>query len=115
MKKRILPFVLLLFVLASCKNFGDPITRIKVTVKDAQGNALENATVSLFETLGNEARKADIDKLTTSNGTYEVSLIGSLPQTYWLVIKKEGFKSLKKDLNLEKEKENIVDVVLEKE
>ncbi len=115
MKKQFLPIVLLLFFLVSCKYFGDPMTKLTVTVKDSQGNVLENASVSLFESQGNEVRKADIDKVTKSDGIYETSFIGNVPATSWLVIRKEGFKSLKKDLMIEAEKENIVEIVLEKE
>ncbi len=115
MKKHALLFTFLLFFLISCKYFGDPITKLKGNIKDTQGNYLEKVSVVIQgQELGVIRNRASV-QITQSDGTIDFSLIGFVEPGLWIKYEKEGFKTLKKDLILESEKVNILDVVMEKE
>ncbi len=83
-------------------------------VKNSQGNSLDNVSVSSFEMQNDTVRRVDIDKVITSDGLFETVFIGTVPKTSWLVFEKKGFKTIKKDLVLENEKVNTLEVVMEK-
>lgn len=107
-------FVLTIFIVVitfSCKSFGDPLIRVKGTVRDNQGKLLEGVTTTLENKKNGEIRKVDLDKITKADGNFEFTVIGAVPDNLRLTFKKEGFKVVEREII--PSGETIVDVVLE--
>jgi hypothetical protein len=115
MKKHALLIFVLLCFLVSCKYFGDPITKLKGSVKDIKGNYLENVSVDILGDENGEVINIKRKQITKSDGFFEFNFIGYVPANIWIKYEKEGFKTVKQDLLLESEKVNVLDVVMEKE
>ena len=118
MKNRFLFLLPLIFLslVSSCQFFGDPLIKLKVSVKNNQGQPVSKANVVIME------RRKDIgtgnatqEQITDDTGNFEFKFIGNVPEDSFIVVKKEGFKTLEKDLSLRTDQPNIVDLVLESE
>jgi hypothetical protein len=115
MKKHALLFIFLSFLIISCKYFGDPITKIKGTVKDTEGNYLKNVSVNILGNENGEIVNIKRKQITESDGVFDFMFIGYAPAIVWIKVEKEGFKTVKQDLSPENEKVNVLDIVMEKE
>ena len=115
LKKLVLLTALLIFsvFLTSCQFFGDPLLPIKGIVKNFQGNPIEGVSIQLMENRNGEFRRTASEQITKSDGAFNFTIIGSMPERLWIDCQKEGFKSERKELNVEEKKESRVEIVLE--
>lgn len=97
----------------SCKSFGDPVIKIRGVVRDSRGNPLESATTRLEREKDGEIRKVDLDQITKSDGSFEFSVVGALPENTRVSVKKEGFKTFGK--RLEQAGKQDLNIILESE
>ncbi|MDQ6786637.1 MAG: carboxypeptidase-like regulatory domain-containing protein [Acidobacteriota bacterium] len=113
-----LPLFIILIIGAlincSCNSFGDPIIKIKGLVRDTQSTPIESATVQLEREKNGEIRKLDLDQLTKADGSFEFTIIGSLPDNLKLIVRKDGFKTVENRI-LESEGQKEMDITLERE
>lgn len=97
----------------SCNSFGDPVIEVKGTVKDNQGNFVENATVSVQKNENGEIRKEASDQVTKADGVFDFGIVGGMPANAQLVVKKEGFKTFEKEITPSEQVKIRMDVILE--
>lgn len=83
----------------SCGSFGDSVHKIAGIVQDNQAKPIENATVSLERISNGETRKVDLDKITKADGSFEFSIVGSIPDNLKMTVKKDGFKVSEKQIS----------------
>jgi hypothetical protein len=114
MKKNTLIFIFLFFFVISCKYFGDPITKVKGTVTDINGKIISDVLVSMEEIDSGRLRLPD-KQTTGEDGKFNFVRVGGFSGKVWLSCEKSGFKSIKTYSEILVEKENNLEVVLEKE
>jgi len=96
--------LVLAFAIVAC----DPVIKVQGTVRDRNGNPLENVTVSL-QTEGRLPHKT----VTAKDGSFAVGIVGADPRDTKLVFQKEGYKTVEKALG--NEHGTAVDATLESE
>jgi hypothetical protein len=114
MKKNASLFIFLFFFVISCKYFGDPITKVKGNVTDSNGQSISGVLVTMEEIDSGRMRLPD-KQTTGQDGKFNFSRIGGFSGKVWLSYEKAGFKSIKTYSEILVEKENNLEVVLEKE
>ena len=101
--------LIFIFLLVAC---GDPVTRAKGTVRDQNGNPLENVTIVMESNARGELRK-EAEQKTKPDGTFSFTEITAPATLVKLKFTKEGYKLIEKEVT--PNQDNIQDIVLERD
>ncbi len=111
--QRFLFLIPLLLIIVGCNNFGDPLISVKGSIKNNQSQPINGVSVIIKKRENGEVVNARTEQITKDDGVFDFTFIGNVPKDCFIVVKKDGFKPFEKDLELETDKPNIVEIVLE--